>query len=110
MISFLKSESVRYGYCDPALSDRFVPALTEIGVEVVSAYDKGRYEDYQFSITHAAGAIAETGTVVLTDSPTSDRLGALTPWIHIAVLPEAALVETVGEAIASFEANETNII
>ena len=110
VVSFLKSESVHYGYCDPALSDRFEPALKEIGVEVVSAYDKGKYEDYQFGITQAAGAIAETGTVVLTDTLTSDRLGALTPWIHIAVLPEAALVETLGEAIASFEANETNII
>ena len=110
VVSFLKSEGVSYGYCDLALCERFETVLDEIGIEIVSTYDRERYDDYQFGITRAAGAIAETGTVILTDSSTSDRLGALTPWIHIAVLPEACLIETVGEALASFDPDETTII
>ncbi|MEZ5300889.1 MAG: LUD domain-containing protein [Verrucomicrobiales bacterium] len=68
-----------------------------------------RYDDYQFGITRADGAIAETGTAILTDTHTADRLAALTPWVHVAVFHEADLCRTLGDAIACFGA-ERNII
>ncbi|WP_437901745.1 LUD domain-containing protein [Sorangium sp. So ce124] len=42
-----------------------------------------------FGITRAAGAIAETGTVILDDATTSTRLSALAPWIHVAIVRRA---------------------
>ena len=42
----------------------------------------GGVDDYQFGITRGAGAIAETGTIILNDASTSTRLerpGALGP-------------------------------
>ena len=47
--------------------------------------------------------------IVLTDSETSDRLGALTPLIHIAVLDPKNLVQSIAQAIAQF-GDEPNII
>lgn len=109
-VSFLKAEGATCGYCDPALESVFGSKLEKAGISVVYAYDREAYEDYQFGITRATGGIAETGTVVLTDSDTSHRLGALTPWVHIAVLGEEGLVETVSDAIAAFKPEESNTI
>ena len=49
-----------------------------------------RIDDVRFGITRAAGAIAETGTLILNDATTSSRLAALAPWIHVAVVPAGA--------------------
>ncbi|MFT4637217.1 MAG: L-lactate dehydrogenase complex protein LldG [Verrucomicrobiales bacterium] len=107
--TFLKEEKVTVGYCDPALKESLGKACEAAGLEVRYTYDREHYDDYQFGITQATRAIAETGTVVLTDSETSDRLGALTPWIHVAVLPEAGMVRTIGDAIGTF-GEERNVI
>ena len=47
--------------------------------------------------------------MILTDSETSDRLGALTPWIHIVGVDSARLVRSVGDGINDF-GKELNII
>jgi L-lactate dehydrogenase complex protein LldG len=82
---FLKSEASLFGYCDPDLAGLFS------GIEGISfdtEYDMAKVDDYLFGITKASSAIAESGTIVLKDSETSARLGALAPWIHIAVIRE----------------------
>ena len=109
VVAFLKSEEVTRGYCDPDLEEPLGVRCAAAGLEVSHTYRRDRYDDYQFGITRASGAIAETGSVILTDSETSDRLGALTPWIHIAVLAVATLVRTLADAIATF-GDEPNII
>jgi L-lactate dehydrogenase complex protein LldG len=73
------------GYCDPALLDLFANGEAE-GLELSGEFRRERMEDYAFSITAAHAAIAETGTIVLTDAGTSRRLAAVSPWIHVAVL------------------------
>jgi L-lactate dehydrogenase complex protein LldG len=74
-----------HGYCDPALRASVGDKLG--GKFVVEyAFDRARVDDFQFGITRARGAIAETGTIVINDAITSSRLGALAPWVHVAVL------------------------
>jgi L-lactate dehydrogenase complex protein LldG len=73
------------GYCDPELLEIF---SQELGPEITleTTYDRERIDEYQFGITRASGAIAESGTIILKDGSTSSRLGSLTPWVHITVL------------------------
>src|SRR5271165_175334 len=55
-----------HGYCDPALW----PSLAQhFGGDFVveTEFDRTRVDDYAFGITRAAGAIAETGTIILKD-------------------------------------------
>jgi len=96
---FLKTEGSVFGYCDPKLAELFS------GVEGISfdtEYDMAKVDDYQFGITRASAAIAESGTIVLTDSETSARLGALAPWVHIAVIKEKDIVPSPLQAIERF--------
>jgi L-lactate dehydrogenase complex protein LldG len=91
------------GYCDPALLDSVKVALggfaDRITIEI--ALDRARIDDYQFGITRAAGAIAETGSLILDDTTTSRRLAALAPWIHVAVLTPAQIYPHLPAAIAA---------
>jgi L-lactate dehydrogenase complex protein LldG len=85
LVSYLVDQKTLHGYCDPALLpglQSFLPS--EITVE--TEFDRTRVDDYKFGITRAIGAIAETGTLILSDTTTSRRLGALAPWVHIAVV------------------------
>ncbi len=100
LIAFLKSDSRLHGYCDPALMDRVGLQLTAAGFIVETVYDRTRYDDYQFGITRATGAIAESGTVILDDERSSNRLAALTPWVHIAVVQRSEIHRTISDALA----------
>lgn len=104
----LKEKNCVSGYCDPALRQS-VGSQLEADFSVSYAYERDEYETYSFGITRATGAIAETGTLILTDSDTSHRLAALSPWIHIACLSEQQIHRSVAEAIAAF-GEEGNII
>lgn len=96
---FLKQEGSTFGYCDPALAEHFKDID---GLSFDTEYDEAKVNEYTFGITKASAAIAESGTLMLKDSVTSARLGALAPWIHIAVVRESEIVGTIGEAIANF--------
>lgn len=96
------------GYCDPVLW----PVLRQHFGEdftVETSFDRARVDDYQFGITRAVGAIAETGTIILNDAVTSSRLAALAPWAHIAVIPRRALHGDLIQAVAAFGA-DPNVI
>lgn len=104
----LKAGGWRRGYCDPALWPQLA---AHFGAEfhVETDYDRTRVDDFAFGITRAAGAIAETGTIVLGDAATSRRLAALTPWVHVAVLTRATICLDLQHAVAAFGA-ENNVI
>ncbi len=96
---FLKSDGSLFGYCDPDLAELFT------GIEGISfdtEYDMSKVDDYLFGITKASSAIAESGTIVLKDADTSARLGALAPWVHIAVIREQDILPSPLQAIESF--------
>ncbi|MEX2578944.1 MAG: LUD domain-containing protein [Verrucomicrobiales bacterium] len=102
LASFLLENDHGAGYCDPALKGAVGAPLEEAGLKVDYEYERDRCDEYLFGVTLASGAIAESGSVVLNDDDTSDRLAALTPWVHVAVLPsEGAVHLTIPDAIAA---------
>lgn len=102
LAAFLRESGRDRGYCDPELFETIGAALAAAGLTVETDYDRSRYEDYQFGITRATGAIAESGSVIIDDLRTSRRLAALTPWVHVAVLGRSEIHRTIPEAIAAF--------
>ncbi len=72
------------GYCDPVLWPQLQAAFAG-DFTVETTFDRARTDDYQFGITAAARAIAETGTLILSNHGTSSRLGALAPWVQVVV-------------------------
>jgi L-lactate dehydrogenase complex protein LldG len=109
LVDFLKSTNQLHGYCDPALYDSIGSKLAASGLTVETEYDRSRYDDYQFGITRATGAIAESGTVIIDDLRTSHRLAALSPWVHVAVLEKREIHRAISDAIAAF-GDSPNII
>ncbi|MEI8039521.1 MAG: LUD domain-containing protein [Verrucomicrobiota bacterium] len=109
LLAFLQATGQRHGYCDPALYDSIGAHLAAAGLTVETTYDRARYDDYQFGITRASGAIAESGSVILDDDRTSRRLAALSPWVHIAVLARAEIHRTIADALAAL-GDSPNII
>ena len=108
LVAWLKAEGHINGYCDPALWPKLSAAFGA-GFNVETSFDRKRVDDYQFGITQAAGAIAETGSVILKDATTSSRLGALTPWVHIALVSKRTIFPDVISAVTAL-GDDPNII
>ena len=108
LVAHLRAGGWLRGYCDPALwpglSAHFDPEFT-----VEHEFDRTRVDDYAFGITRAAGAIAESGTIVLNDATTSRRLAALAPWVHIAVVERASIFADLPHAVTALGADR-NVI
>ena len=85
------------------------PAFAGSGLVVEHEFDRQRVDDYAFGITRAAGAIAESGTIILSDSTTSQRLAALAPWVHVAVVERAAIHGDIQQAVAAL-GSDRNVI
>ncbi|HEX6275615.1 MAG TPA: LUD domain-containing protein [Polyangiaceae bacterium] len=101
LAAWLVERGATHGYCDPSLRELVAPAFgTAISLE--TEFCRARVDDYAFGVTRAVGGIAETGTLVIDDASTATRLGALAPWIHVAVVRRAELHASVGAAIAAF--------
>ena len=96
------------GYCDPALmasvGSRLGSAFT-----VETTFDRTRVDDYAFGITSASGGIAETGTLILRDRQTSRRLGALAPWVHVAVVSKDTIFSDLAQAVDAL-GDDPNVI
>jgi L-lactate dehydrogenase complex protein LldG len=108
LVAELREQGWLHGYCDPAL----LPALAgnfDDSFTLETEFDRTRVDDYQFGITRAVGAIAETGTLILGDRSTSSRLAALAPWAHIAVIDPATLFPDIPAAIAGLP-DDPNLI
>ncbi len=106
--ALLERENAKLGFCPQDLQKFISPWLPE-GVELRETFDRDAVDDYDFGVTRAGYAIAETGTLVLQDSDTPDRLGALGPWIHIAIVEKSRLLPSVVQAIQNLP-NDPNIV
>jgi len=108
LAAFLKNGGWLHGYCDPVLLPTIQP---KFGAEFTfeTEFDRTRVDDYAFGITRAAGGIAETGTIILNDTLTSRRLGALAPWVHIAVVPRGEIHLTLMDAVLAL-GDDPNVI
>lgn len=108
LVALLEQNAWRHGYCDPLLWPQLASAFPAT-ITVETVFDRSRVDEYQFGITRASAAIAETGTVVLTDADTSSRLAALAPWVHVAVITRAQILLDVPEAVAALP-DDPNVI
>ena len=88
---------------------RQVTAKFEGIVEVVHDYSRARVDEVDAAFTPAAGAIAESGSIILTDESTPDRLAALAPWTHIAVVRKETIYRSIADALAAMP-DDPNII
>lgn len=108
LVEHLRAGKWLRGYCDPVLWPRLAPHFgAEFKIE--HEFDRKRVDDYAFGITRAAGAIAESGTIVLNDATSSRRLAALTPWVHVAVVERATIFSDLPQAVAAL-GSDPNII
>lgn len=105
---WLRERGAKIGYCDPALADCLEPALGP-EIELRTDFVRERADEYRFGITRASAAIVETGTLVLKDGDTSDRLAAVAPWIHVACLDPRRLHETLADALGDL-GDDPNVI
>ncbi len=99
----------RLGFCDPVLLPAIQQSGALAGCELNTVFDRSRVDEYAFGITRATAGIAESGSLVLTGGETSSRLGALAPWVHIAVLERSRIVRSIADGIALF-GGETNAV
>jgi len=108
LVAWLLGQGWTHGYCDPELWAQLRPAFGN-GFTVETVFDRRRVDDYQFGLTRASGAVAETGTLILKDRGASPRLAALAPWVHIAVFKRAEIIATLPDAIRAL-GDDPNII
>ncbi len=100
LAAFLHKEKLRYGYCDRTIFNDFGRPLFENGFSLNTLFEREQTDRYDFALTPATAAIAESGSIVLDDDRTSDRLAAIAPWVHIAVLDSSTIVRTIPDALA----------
>lgn len=105
LVSWLQAQGLTRGYVDPALAGH----LEGAPFKVETTFDRSRVDDYQFGITRAAAAVAETGSLVLNENQSSSRIGALAPWVHVAVLEAGQIVPDMPSAIAGFGADRATL-
>lgn len=106
-LSWLFEQQTRRVYVPPAL--RELTAKFDGIVEVVHEYSRGQVDEIDAALTPASGAIAESGTIILTDDSTPDRLAALAPWTHIAVVSRESIHRSIADALAAMP-DDPNII
>ncbi len=97
LAEFLKSEGCKKGVVDPDLKSSFgLESLFEIDTK----FDRYRAPDsYDFGVSAASFAIGENGALVMKDSGVSDRMIAIAPWIHVAVLKRTDIVASMLEGL-----------
>ncbi len=109
LAAHLRTNGWKRGYVDPVLAPRLVPFFSGGNFTIEHEFDRTRVDDYAFGVTRAAGAIAESGTIILNDTTTSRRLGALAPWVHVAVVERATIFSDLPQAVAALGA-ERNVV
>lgn len=103
LAALIVAREVKRGYCDPS-----VPFVAPTLV-IENTFDRARADDYEFGITRATAAIAETGSLILTETDTSSRLAALAPWVHVAVLERSRIAPDMPSAIANFGSDRATL-
>lgn len=109
LVAYLRTAGWLRGYCDPALWPRLAGAFGSGEFTIEHDFDRTRVDDYAFGITRAAGAIAESGTIILNEASTSRRLAALAPWTHIAVVERATIFGDIPQAVTAL-GTDRNVI
>jgi L-lactate dehydrogenase complex protein LldG len=109
LVAHLRAGGWFRGYVDPALWPKLQAYFPRPEFTIEHDFDRTRVDDYAFGITRAAGAVAESGTIILNDATTSRRLAALAPWVHVAVVERAGIFADLSQAVAAL-GNDRNVI
>lgn len=107
LAEFLIAEGHTEGFCDAELIPLFAEYFAGRGT-LFTSFDRTDIDRYAFGITRAVGVIAESGSVILSDARTP-RLPALTPWVHVAVVPSSAIHRDIPGALAAL-GDDPNIV
>lgn len=105
--AWLIADGAKTVYVAPVLKE--LAAQLPAGLTVSYEYDRTMIDQIDATLTPATFGIAESGTVGLTDRDTPDRLAALAPWRHVAVLYRDQIFRTIPNALASLPA-DPNIV
>ena len=108
-VALLRAEGADRAYVDPRLPRALGEALASAGISVVRDYERSRADEIGAAFTPATAAVAETGSLVLTDADTSDRLAAVAPWVHVAVLEPGRVVATLAEMLRALP-DDPNVV
>lgn len=108
LATFIKQKGLKRGYCDPALKAALGDPLGEY-CDIQYTYPRDEVDSLEFAITRGSGVVAETGSIILKDRDTVNRLAAVAPWLHIAVVEESKIYRTVRDAILDFD-DDPNIV
>ena len=92
----LKELGCKTGVIDSAVAQTFG---LENDFSITREFDRSNPEQYDFGVSLASFAIAESGSIALQDSNTSDRLVSIAPWVHVAVLKKADIVATITQGL-----------
>ena len=93
----LKELGCKRGVIDANVADSLA---LETNFEVVRQFDRDNPEQYDFGVSNASFAIAESGVFALSDRDTADRMSTIAPWVHIAILKKSEIVKTIEEGLA----------
>jgi len=107
LAAWLASQSPRQIHVPPGF-DALAAALSVAG-RVTREYPRGQVNEIDVALTPAIGGIAESGSIILTDETTHDRLAALAPWIHIALVRRETIHRSLADALAAMP-DDPNII
>ena len=105
--AWLLGEQVRKVYLAKSLAG--LSRQLEVGLNLAHEYHRDQVDEIDVALTPAAGAIAESGSIILTDESSPDRLSELAPWIHIAVVRRETIHRSIADAVASMT-EDPNII
>lgn len=96
LVAFLKDKGCKRGVADAKIDNTFG---LENFFKLDREFDRNNPDEYDFGISKASMAIAESGAIVLKDKDTADRLDTIAPWIHVAVLKESDIEQTIYDAL-----------
>lgn len=92
----------------PNQFQELIPVFSKF-FQISTDYSRRDANTINACLTPAAAGIAESGTIVLTDASTPDRLAALAPWYHIAILRRDHIHRSIAAALAAMP-DDPNII
>ena len=96
LVQKLKELGCKRGVVDAKLADTLG---LENEFEIVRDFDRANPDQYDFGVSKASGAIAESGALILKDSDTADRMASIAPWVHVAVVDKSSLVRTISDGL-----------
>ena len=97
LVAKLKELGCKKGVIDSKLENTFG---LEKSFDVSQDFDRSNPDQYDFGVSKASYAIAESGAFVLKDSETADRMTSIAPWVHVAILNKSDIVQTIEEGLS----------